>query len=620
LREDFKEVDCLSGNFIKKVAYFPELCYGSFINAQEENSMGILGLIGLKTKGPYCFYTVGNETAVLIGIKAKKGTQVSVPENIGRYTVRGIDDVVCSGPMGDAMNALSEKDLLRLQKKLNKYHRTSRLRLDLLPKTVEYIGFSVVESNGSAYGSLHHDVLEIPAHIRYIRELRPSILFHKLVFPESLRYLGTVKSSASLYVAFSGPGSKEKPFHSLSDYLGKPMEEVPQLGPGTFGNCPKLHTLKLLDSIEKIGKNAMPSQLNLFNGYNTKASYELHLPKYLRQVDPEEFRSARIATLTYPDDLSQELRCQELSLGSIGQLIIHDMGQLEEYLHLVTQRQIPEHFPDKCLYHLIHSANRVVLPQAPKKIWDGMFAGCEELYQVTIGSMPETVNTALTISEGVEVIGNDAFAACHRLVAESFPSSLRHIGDRAFLGIKNSKLTLPEGLEYIGKQAFAKCDKLKEINIPTTLKELASDAFDGCGQLQLTPELLKGLEPFPETRNNLKLSQKTKVQSFAKKQEALPKKQSTERAKTEVKQPKPQIQPLQPASFYTPVIPAWTVPPVVPEPEPYISPYEQEEQERLNQLVSDYWAEQAAKQAAAEIESLWGELGDMGFWDDKSWQ
>lgn len=47
---------------------------------------------------------------------------------------------------------------------------------------------------------------------------------------------------------------------------------------------------------------------------------------------------------------------------------------------------------------------------------------------------------------------------------------------------------------------------------------------------------------------------------------------------------------------------------------------DEEEEARLNDLVSEYRAEQAAKQAAAEIESLWGDLADMGFWDDTSWQ
>ena len=55
-------------------------------------------------------------------------------------------------------------------------------------------------------------------------------------------------------------------------------------------------------------------------------------------------------------------------------------------------------------------------------------------------------------------------------------------------------------------------------------------------------------------------------------------------------------------------------------PTPSCSYRDEEEERRLNDLVSDYWAEQAAKQAAAEIEDLWAELDSSGFWDDTSWQ
>ena len=471
--------------------------------------MGILGLIGLKTAGPYCFYTISKGTAILVGIKTQQGKPVVVPEQIGRYTVRGIDDAVCSGPLGNAMNALDQKTLLRLQQKLNTYHRASSLRMDQLPQTIEYIGFSMVSSNNTPIHSLEHHVLRIPAHIRYIRDLRPSISFHKLIFPQSLRYLGAVHSSASLTVEYSGPGSSEEPVHSLSDYLGKPMEEVPQLGDLAFARCSKLTTLNLPDSIQKIGKGALPSKHDSF-----QSSYKLHIPKLLTQADPQEFQWARVETITYPEDLSPELRCRKLPLVSISHLIINDLGQLEEYMRLVAQGENPDTFPDKCLYHLIRVANRVVIPQAPKRIYDSLFAGCKELYQVTIGAMPEQVNTALAISDGVQIIEDHAFAFCPRLMPEPFPASLRHIGQGAFQGSSVKTLALPEGLVYIGPEAFAKCPKLTDFNIPSTLKELAPDAFSGCDQLRLTPELLKRLEDFPGTKAAIVLPWEANVRSF----------------------------------------------------------------------------------------------------------
>ena len=40
----------------------------------------------------------------------------------------------------------------------------------------------------------------------------------------------------------------------------------------------------------------------------------------------------------------------------------------------------------------------------------------------------------------------------------------------------------------------------------------------------------------------------------------------------------------------------------------------------MNEIVSEYWAGVAARKEAEEIESLWCDLADCGFWDDTSWQ
>ncbi len=48
--------------------------------------------------------------------------------------------------------------------------------------------------------------------------------------------------------------------------------------------------------------------------------------------------------------------------------------------------------------------------------------------------------------------------------------------------------------------------------------------------------------------------------------------------------------------------------------------YCEENSFKMNDLVSEYWADVAAQKEADAIESLWGDLSDGGFWDDTSWQ
>lgn len=53
------------------------------------------------------------------------------------------------------------------------------------------------------------------------------------------------------------------------------------------------------------------------------------------------------------------------------------------------------------------------------------------------------------------------------------------IGSRAFDGKSVTRVSLPEGLETIGSEAFRNCKKLSWIQIPTTVKEMGNKVFRG---------------------------------------------------------------------------------------------------------------------------------------------
>ena len=59
------------------------------------------------------------------------------------------------------------------------------------------------------------------------------------------------------------------------------------------------------------------------------------------------------------------------------------------------------------------------------------------------------------------------------------------IADMAFYSMSSVRsLVLPEGLEEIGEFAFAKCVQLESVKIPTTLKTMATGVFYGCEKLK----------------------------------------------------------------------------------------------------------------------------------------
>ncbi|MGN1245722.1 MAG: leucine-rich repeat protein [Muribaculaceae bacterium] len=115
--------------------------------------------------------------------------------------------------------------------------------------------------------------------------------------------------------------------------------------------------------------------------------------------------------------------------------------------------------------------------------------------------------STVTIAEGVETIGENAFKGCADLKIATLPSTLLTVGESAFNGCmtmtkinipgsvteiepytfkfchKLSDITLSEGLKNIGNNAFEKCNSLVEIVFPESLESIGDEAFMECKSL-----------------------------------------------------------------------------------------------------------------------------------------
>ncbi|CDA55026.1 putative uncharacterized protein [Prevotella sp. CAG:604] len=87
--------------------------------------------------------------------------------------------------------------------------------------------------------------------------------------------------------------------------------------------------------------------------------------------------------------------------------------------------------------------------------------------------------TAIVIPEGTTEIGKYAFGI-RSLSSVSFPESLRKVDDCAFLDCKIENLKLNQGLEFIGNSAFALRHELTEevLEIPASVKYIGPCAFN----------------------------------------------------------------------------------------------------------------------------------------------
>lgn len=129
---------------------------------------------------------------------------------------------------------------------------------------------------------------------------------------------------------------------------------------------------------------------------------------------------------------------------------------------------IPEGY-DRLGDNAFNGQNRVetfILPSSLKLIGNSAFKDCYAM-------------TSITLNDGLENIGKSAFVGSG-LTDITFPSTLRIINDAAFAGLKIMDLKFNAGLKYIGNSAFALTEEMtvKTIEIPASVKYIGPFAFN----------------------------------------------------------------------------------------------------------------------------------------------
>ena len=139
----------------------------------------------------------------------------------------------------------------------------------------------------------------------------------------------------------------------------------------------------------------------------------------------------------------------------------------------------------------------VVLPDSVKYIGNHAFSNCKKLKSI---KMPSGIEIAVDAFDGCSGLSDENGFFIYEGVALAYmgdsdtvnvPNGTRVISAHLFAneyernpGNKNiHAVNLPEGLEEIGNAAFAGCTLLEKIVIPNSVKKIGSEVFKGCDHL-----------------------------------------------------------------------------------------------------------------------------------------
>jgi len=295
-------------------------------------------------------------------------------------------------------------------------------------------------------------------------------------------------------------------FYGITDAKGEveiPAQiegsDVRIIGERAFYKNDQVTSVIIPDSVEEIEPEAFAyctalTDINWGSGLKTidKSSFgrcegltEIVFPDGLEEIKNDTFEFCiNITSVTFPDSLkrlgtSTFVDCHALTEVNFGKGLeyigVNPFKQCENLLELNIPSEIEWlEFRDVMLvnkdtdtvlwFPIGLDIEEYTVQDGIKAIMDRAFSDCN-LKKVVL-------------PEGLEVIGNHAFAQSKELEEVVCPSTLKSIGNMSFTSCKKLKtINLPEGLEKIDSKAFYHCESL-EYTIPSTVTELAEDAFD----------------------------------------------------------------------------------------------------------------------------------------------
>lgn len=260
-------------------------------------------------------------------------------------------------------------------------------------------------------------------------------------------------------------------------------ERCQVIGESAFSDCTYLRNVQMPSQMERIGAQAFANCSNL---------REIILPEGLTCIENGTFWACRrLGTVTLPESLKvigdwafeqcDKLTTLELPEGltTIGKGAFYDTAG-------ITQIHLPASAVNVSAdtFMKTFGLERITVDENHPAFsaMDGVLYSKDEK---TLICCPSGRQKDLTIPEGVEVIGSNAFYYNVRTQRVMIADSVERIEAHAFLfsGISAIRIGDESSLTYVGDYAFGQCVSIQSLNLPDSVTYLGRGAFSNCYEM-----------------------------------------------------------------------------------------------------------------------------------------
>lgn len=318
---------------------------------------------------------------------------------------------------------------------------------------------------------------------------------------------------------------------TVTDYLGAESKiRVPEtidgapvvaIGDGAFADLVDLKVLWIPDGVTSFGKQILKGSGKIYALRTPMPTEEgkTHLGYLFGAQGYETNNVADLRELDYlviggaPTELASNALydCNDLLAvklpSTVKKLAPYSLYRCQSLKYVNTDHltEIAPHAMEYCT-----SLETLTLPATLQSIGLGAFENCRSLRRLTLPFVggSRTENTYLgyifgavnygtsigfypyalewvTVTEGIDALGDHAFYQCGSVRSIVLPQSVRAIGVRAFAGCESlTEMKLPDHVTSIGDAAFSGCIRLKQISLGDSLTEIGVNAFLGCLSLE----------------------------------------------------------------------------------------------------------------------------------------